>query len=464
MNSKLILWSITSALAGFLFGFDTVVISGAEQTIERLWGLTKLQHGAATSSALWGTVLGAILGSLPTDYFGRRTTLISVGILYLVSAVWSGLAVGLYDFIIARFIGGLGVGVATVAAPLYISEIAPAKRRGLLAGLFQFNIVFGILAAYVSNYLIKGVSEHDWRWMLGVEAIPAAIYMVMCFVIPESPRWLIAIGGDREAGKRVLRWIDPDASDEAIDAAVAQIALGDAEASTTSDTSSGQSTRTNIDSPYAPSAATPAHASAGSLNRPLMLAFMIAMFNQFSGINAILYFSTRIFESAGFADNVALLNSVGIGVTNLVFTFVGLWLIDRLGRRTLLMIGSIGYIASLGLCAWAFSRGVTSIIPWCIFAFIASHAVGQGAVIWVFISEIFPNRARALGQSVGSATHWVFAALITLLFPPVAALFEPQYIFGFFCGMMVLQLIWVLTLVPETKGVPLEQMRHKLGY
>jgi sugar porter (SP) family MFS transporter len=439
MRSRLVFWSLTSALSGFLFGFDTVVISGAEQAIQALWSLSPGMHGFAMASALYGTVIGSLLGGWPTDRFGRRATLLWVGVFYFVSAVWSGLATDVWTFSLARAIGGLAVGVSTVAAPLYIAEIAPPEQRGRLAGMFQFNIVFGILVAFLSNALLAGLGEHAWRYMLGVEAIPALAYTVLCFRIPESPRWLIALRGDRAAGVTVLRAIRPEAPvDEAEKAADAILA------------------------------ASPERGEAGAfwsrpLRTPILLAFLIAFFNQLSGINAVLYFAPRIFEMTGLGAQAALLQSVGIGVTNLVFTFVGLWLIDRAGRRTLLLLGSFGYIASLGLTAWAFFSGTFAIVPACIFAFIAAHAVGQGAVIWVFISEIFPNRYRAEGQALGSFTHWVFAALLTTFFPGMVAAFAPGAVFLFFCGMMVLQLLWVWLMVPETKGVPLEEMQKRLG-
>ncbi len=439
MHPRLFLWSLTSALAGFLFGFDTVVISGAEKTIQALWHLSPWVHGLAMSMALWGTVLGAVVGSWPTDRFGRRQTLIGIGVLYFVSAVWSGLATDVITFMIARFIGGVGVGISTVTAPLYISEIAPAAHRGRLAGMFQFNIVFGILMAFVSNALLAGTSAHDWRWMLGVEAAPALIYTLMCFILPESPRWLIGRRNQREEAARVFRLIEPQATAAEITARIAAIAAVAHE-------------KANLGRFWS-----------ARLRTPILLAILIAFFNQLSGINAVLYFAPRIFELTGLGAKAAMLQSVGIGVTNLVFTFVGLWLIDKLGRRTLLYLGSVGYIASLGLCAWAFFTGAFALVPACIFAFIAAHAVGQGAVIWVFIAEIFPNRHRAEGQSLGSSTHWIFAALLTTLFPSMVTAFAPGYVFLFFCFMMVLQLIWVKMMVPETKGRPLEQIEHDLG-
>ncbi len=438
MNPRILLWSITAALGGFLFGFDTVVISGAEQTSQRLWGLSPGMHGLAMGSALYGTVIGAMFGGWPTDRFGRRRTLIWIGVLYAVSAVWSASATGVFTLIAARFIGGLGVGASTVASPLYIAEIAPPRRRGRLAGLFQFNIVVGILAAFVSNALLAGIGPSAWRWMLGVEAVPALAYTALCLLLPESPRWLLGRKRDRAAGLQVLHLIEPDAPSARIEAQADEILALSFE--------KGEA------GPFW-----------GRLLRvPILLAFLIAFFNQLSGINAVLYFAPRIFEMAGLAARAALLQSVGVGLTNLVFTFVGLWLIDRLGRRTLLLIGSFGYITSLGLTSWAFYTGHAAIVPACLFAFIAAHAVGQGAVIWVFISEIFPNRHRANGQALGSFTHWLFAALLTTFFPKMVTSFAPGTVFLFFCGMMVLQLIWVATMVPETKGVPLEEIERRL--
>ena len=439
MNRRIFFWSLTSALAGFLFGFDTVVISGAEKTIQALWGLSPGLHGIAMASALYGTVVGSLLGGWPADRFGRKATLLWIGVLYFVGAVGSGLATNVTMFIVARVIGGLGIGISTVVAPMYISEIAPPKYRGRLAGMFQFNIVFGILIAFVSNALLAGIGENAWRWMLGVAAFPSLLYALFCFGLPESPRWLLSRKGDRESALQVLQRIQPDASKAEITAQADEIIAASSER-----VSSG-------------------HFWTRRLQKPILLAILIAFFNQLSGINAILYFAPRIFELTGLAAKAALLQSIGIGITNLVFTFVGLWLIDRLGRRTLLYIGSFGYIISLGLVAWAFFTNHLSIVPVCIFAFIAAHAVGQGAVIWVFISEIFPNRHRAEGQTLGSFTHWVFAALLTTFFPRMVVSFPPGYVFSFFAGMMVLQLLWVKTMVPETKGVPLELIQKQLG-
>ena len=428
-----------SALAGFLFGFDTVVISGAEKSIQTLWGLSAAMHGLAMGAALWGTVLDSLIGSWPTDRFGRKKTLLCIGLLFLVGSLWSALAQGVYSFMVARFLGGIAIGVSTVAAPLYISEISPPGSRGRLAGMFQFNIVFGILVAFVSNSVLAGIGENSWRWMLGVMALPSALYTFACFAIPESPRWLLSRKGDRAGGIAVLRLIAPKASAAELEASA------DAMTTASDEASSAQGFWRH------------------GMRTPILIAFLVAFFNQLSGINAILYFAPRIFELTGLGQKAALLQSVGIGVTNLIFTFVGLWLIDHLGRRTLLYIGSFGYIASLGMCSWAFFTEHFTIVPACIFAFIAAHAIGQGAVIWVLISEIFPDKFRAKGQSLGSFTHWIFAALLTTFFPKMVTVFPPGCVFLFFCFMMVLQLIWVKLMVPETKGRSLEEIQHDLG-
>lgn len=430
--------AVVASLAGFLFGFDTVVISGVEQTIQKLWGLNSMLHGLVISMALWGTVIGSLIGGWPTEYFGRKKTLLWVGLLYLVSALGSALTTEVYSFMIFRFIGGLGVGISTVAAPMFISEIAPPKYRGRLTGMFQFNIVFGILIAFLSNSLLGDIGENSWRWMLGVQAFPAFVFTLLCIGLPESPRWLIVRKNDLNAGLTVLKKTSPSSSEEEIKLLYNQIIASANEKQQ------------------------PRALFTRRLLKPILLAFFIAFFNQLSGINAILYFAPRIFQMAGLESQAALLQSVGLGITNLIFTFVGLWLIDLLGRRKLLYIGSFGYIFSLGLTTWAFASGNVGMVPLYIFAFISSHAIGQGAVIWVFISEIFPNRQRAFGQSLGSFTHWFFAALITLVFPLMTEVFKPEVIFGLFLGMMVLQLLWVFLFVPETKGVPLEEMEDRM--
>jgi MFS transporter, SP family, arabinose:H+ symporter len=440
LNARIAFWAITSALAGFLFGFDTIVISGAEQTIQKLWGLSPGLHGLVMGSALYGTVLGSLLGGWPTDKFGRRPTLLFIGVLYVLSAIGCGLAGSVGIFVAARFLGGIGIGVSTVVAPLYISEIAPAAFRGRLAGLFQFNIVFGCVVALVSNVVIAQVGGTSaWRWMLGIAAFPSVLYAILCFGLPESPRWLLSRKGDRTAGLQVLKLIEPDLS------------LAQLESRATEMMAAARSEQTVASTFWT-----------WRLRIPILLAILVAVFNQLSGINAVWYFAPRIFEMAGLGQKAALLQSAGIGIVNVIFTFLGLWLIDRIGRRTLLYIGSFGYILSLGLIAWGFFTQHYAMVPACIFAFIAAHAVGQGTVIWVLISEIFPNRHRAEGQALGSFTHWLFAALLTTFFPKMVAQFASGYVFLFFCCMMVLQLIWVKTMVPETKGISLEDMQRKL--
>jgi MFS transporter, SP family, arabinose:H+ symporter len=432
MGIRIFIWALVSALAGFLFGFDTVVISGAEQTIQTLWGLSAAQHGLAIGAALYGTVIGALAGAWPADRYGRKPTLLFVGLLYCVSAAWSGLANDVVSFGIARFLGGLGIGISTVVAPMYITEIAPPAWRGRLTAMFQFNIVFGIVVAFASNALLADTGPNAWRWMVGVAAFPSLLYTLLCLTIPESQRWL-----DLRSVRAATRGAD-------------RVSSSDTTANPAGDDNGNGS-----------EAAEPFFSA--RMRKPILLAVLVAFFNQLSGINAILYFAPRIFEMTGLGKEAALLQSVGIGVTNLLFTFLGLWLIDRLGRRTLLLIGSFGYIASLGLTAWAFHTEHYSIVPACIFGFIAAHAIGQGTVIWVFISEIFPTSHRAAGQALGSFTHWVFAALLTTFFPGMVAAFAPASVFLFFCGMMVLQLLWVVTLVPETKGVPLEDLEQQLA-
>lgn len=440
--------SLTAALAGFIFGFDTVVISGADKPIQELWHLTPWQHGFfIMSMALWGTVFGALFGGIPTQKYGRKKVLIWIGILFTISAVGSALAPNPYLFSFFRFIGGVGIGVSSVAAPTYVSEISTASSRGRLVAMYQFNIVFAILVAYISNYLLKDVGgSNDWRWMLGVMAIPSLIYSILVFGIPESPRWLITKARNDEARNVLLKLgISGAEADNEIASVKSAIQHEDGGGKKVAFFSSRHKTI-------------------------LWLAFLIAFFNQFSGINFILYYAPRILERAGLATNDSLLSSITIGGTNLVFTFVGLYLIDRLGRKTLLLIGSVGYIISLAAVAWCFRSHVSAnVLVTFLAMFIASHAIGQGAVIWVFISEIFPNKIRAAGQSFGAGTHWVCAALITLVSPVFidekSGILKnnPWPIFAFFSFMMVLQLIWVLTKVPETKGKALEDIQAELG-
>lgn len=436
-NRKIFFWSLTVALAGFLFGFDTVVISGAEQSLSEIWSRGELFHGLViVSSALWGTVLGAIFGGIPTDKIGRKKTLMIIGLLYFISAVGSALATDPWIFAFFRFIGGLGVGASTIAAPAYISEISPAHNRGKLVALYQFNIVLGILIAFVSNYLLSFIEHEAWRWMIGVEAIPALIYFLMVFSIPQSPRWLLTAKQDRIKAKQILSIINPP---EMVDEIIHNIEKEDRETA---------KNETIFDKKY---------------RFPLILAFLIAFFNQFSGINAFLYYAPRIFELAGLEESASLLSSTGVGITNLVFTLIGLSLIDKFGRKQLMYIGSVGYIISLSLVAMAFGFGWQGMaVPIFLFLFIASHAIGQGTVIWVFISEIFPNHLRANGQAFGSSTHWVLAAAIPSLVPILFATIGATTVFAIFAFMMVLQLLFVWRMMPETKGVPLEELHKQL--
>ncbi|MDR5589223.1 sugar porter family MFS transporter [Christiangramia sp. SM2212] len=435
--NKILTWSISAALAGFLFGFDTVVISGADKQLQALWGTSDAFHGSVVMAmALWGTVVGAIFGGIPTNKFGRKNTLMVIGFLYFISALGSALVDDPISFAIFRFLGGLGVGASTIAAPAYVSEIAPADKRGKLVSLYQFNIVLGILIAFLSNYLLRSTGDEPWRWMVGVEAIPAFIYCIFVFFIPRSPRWLVSKGKMAEA-KQVLEIIDPGID---VSTKVAEIKHQD----------DIEKTGENI--------------FMKKYRFPLILAFLIAFFNQLSGINAFLYYAPRIFESAGLGESTALLSSIGIGVINLIFTLLGVFLIDRLGRKQLMLYGSVGYIISLSLVAAAFFLNWGGLwVPIFLFLFIASHAIGQGAVIWVFISEIFPNRLRASGQAFGSSTHWVLAAIIPSSIPFLFSTIGPAYVFAFFAFMMVLQLLFVIFMMPETKGKSLEQLAEELS-
>ena len=438
VQRKVLFWSIVTALGGFLFGFDTAVISGAEKAIQQLWQLSAVEHGFTISIALIGTVLGAMFGGIPSDKLGRRQTLRWIAVLYLVSALGAALAPAWVPFLVFRFLGGLGVGASSVTAPLYISEISPPDSRGKLVGLFQFNIVFGILAAYLSNYLLANVGAHSWRLMLGVQAVPAVAFLLFLFRVPESPRWLL-LHGRLAAGREVLALISPTT----VDADVAAILTAQSAATGESDSLWARQYRT-----------------------PVLLAMAFAFFNQVSGINAIIYYAPRIFEMTGLGQGAALLSSAGIGLVNFAFTLLGVNLIDRFGRRTLMLVGSIGLIATLGLVARAFYsqqfNGYT--VPVLLFVYIAFFAFSQGAVIWVFISEIFPNAVRAKGQALGSSTHWVMATIIAFTFPWFAEHLGGGHTFAFFCAMMVLQIVFVLRFMPETKGSSLEQVDKTLVF
>ncbi|MEP6614023.1 MAG: sugar porter family MFS transporter [Mucilaginibacter sp.] len=428
MNKKLVLWSITVGLGGLLFGLDVAVISGAEQAIQKLWGLSDLMHGTAIAMALYGTAVGAALGNIPANKIGRKKTLLWIGVLFFITSLGAALSTGVYLFMVFRFIGGLAIGASSVVAPVYISEIAPPKYRGRMVISFQLNIVAGILVAYFSNFLLQGFGgENDWRWMLGVVALPSIAFSVLMLFTPETPRWLVLYKKDYAAAKQVLLL-----TGEATDSMIDQIK------------NSVSSTKESLFSK--------------KFYKPLVLAFLIAFFNQLSGVNAIIYFAPKVFEMAGIQRSGALLSTVGIGVINLIFTITGWYLIDRFGRRSLMFIGSFGYIISLSLIAFSFNGTDHSMIVYYVFVFIAAHAIGQGAVIWVFLSELFPNSVRASGTSFGCLTHWVFAALVAQVFPYFAANVPGAYIFGFFACMMVLQLLYVWKMMPETKGVALEDM------
>lgn len=433
-STKVFFWSIAAALGGFLFGFDTAVISGCEQTLQSLFGSSVFEHGLTVSIALIGTVIGSIYGGIPADKYGRKASLFIVAVLYFVSAFGSAMAWDWYSFLAFRFIGGFGVGISSVVAPMYISEIAPPSKRGRLVALFQFNIVFGILVAYLSNYLIGNDGVNSWRWMLGVEAFPAAIFIAILFFIPESPRWLIIKKNAVDKARKILSVVDANEAESVISSILAK-----------GTSTAKKNFRDLFQSKY---------------SKPVGLAVMIAVFNQVSGINAIIYYAPRIFEMAGLGADASLLSSAGIGLINLLSTLLGLSLIDKFGRRSLMLIGSVGLIIALGLVSRAFYidelGGMT--VPILLFLFIAFFAMSQGAVIWVFISEVFPNEVRAYGQALGSFTHWILAAGISFTFPFVAETFGGGFTFAFFAVMMLVQLIWVWRIMPETKGTSLESV------
>ncbi|WP_165224485.1 sugar porter family MFS transporter [Aquisphaera insulae] len=447
MSSTLIASALIAALGGLLFGYDTVVISGTNDALVRVFDLSSKTLGITVAIALIGTVFGSIFAGRPADVWGRKKALVLVAILYLVTSLGTALAWDWYSFLFFRFWGGVAVGAASVVSPLYIAEISPARFRGRLVAVQQFNICLGILLAQLINYGIARLSlgENEWRWMLGVLAIPSFAFLVLVLPTLESPRWLIGRGRDDEARAALLR-LGVDGG--GVDQEVAEI-------------------RSSID---------PEHLKKGnSLFRPayripVMLAIAIAMFNQLSGINAVLYYAPKIFGMANVAKDAALLNAVAVGTTNLVFTMLAMLVIDHFGRRALMLAGSIGYILGLGITALAFytyggnftGPGIALVLGG-LLLFIAAHAFGQGAVIWVFISEIFPNRVRADGQALGSTTHWVMAAIIAGIFPYELEILGPGTTFAIYMVMMFIQLLWVLFIMPETKGVPLEEMEKKLG-
>ncbi len=436
---KVFLWSIVVALGGFLFGFDTAVISGAEQSIQNYWSLSSIEHGLTVSIALIGTVIGSLVGSIPCERIGRRNTLLLIAAVYLISSLGTAFATNWHVFLLFRFLGGLGVGASSVTAPVYISEIAPAEKRGRLVALFQFNIVLGILLSYFSNYLIGQEGETAWRWMLGVQAFPSLLFLILLQLVPESPRWLILRKGKVEEATAVLKIIMPVGYEEEIaqikNSRQAQNGAGDVN-----------------------------HLLHRKYRFPVFLAIAFAVFNQVSGINAIIYYAPRIFEMTGLGRASSLLSTVGIGIVNFIFTLIAINFIDKIGRKTLMLIGSIGLISTLGLVAQAFYTQNFS--GWSVtiylLVYIAFFAFSQGAVIWVFIAEIFPNQVRAKGQTLGSFTHWIMAAIIAFSFPMLAETLGGGNTFLFFSVMMVLQLLFVWKLMPETKGKSLEQIEKTL--
>ncbi len=437
LNSYLLKSSIVAALGGLLFGFDTAVIAGATEALTKLYSLSPELKGFTVSAALWGTVLGAMFGGIPGDRYGRRASLRITAVLYLVSALGCALAFNWYALIFARFLCGLAIGASSVLGPMYIAEIAPAKQRGRLVGMFQFNIVFGILVAYLSNYLIGmlGLGDSEWRWKLGVSAAPAALFLIMLYTIAESPRWLAKKGRVKEA-EDVLRGTgDPDYKKDL------------AEIVESMDARHGAANEPLFQRKY---------------RFPIFLAVSIAMFNQFSGINAVLYYLNDIFREAGFDKVNSDLQAVAVGATNLLFTMIAMSVIDKVGRKTLLLIGSIGTsLALAGVAAIFFAGTHQNLLVWCLVGFIAFFAFSQGAVIWVYLSEVFPTRVRAKGQSLGSSTHWVMNAIIANIFPMLAAS-SGGAPFVFFAVMMLVQFFVVLSTYPETKGHTLEEMEQKL--
>ena len=438
-KNTVIAWSFVVALGGFLFGFDTAVISGAEKSIQVHWNLDEVQHGITMAIALLGTVVGALLGAYPSDRFGRKRTLFMIAILYFFSALGTALAHDWFIFILFRFFGGIGVGISSVTAPIYISEISPANKRGRLVGLFQFNVVLGILVSYLSNYLIGQGGGDSWRWMLGVQAVPALLFYILIHFVPESPRWLLLYRKNRDMAIQVLKKINPMNYMDELETILASV----------KNDSANKVNASLFDRKY---------------RFPVMLAMLFAVFNQVSGINAIIYYAPRVFEMAGLGAQSSLLSTVGIGLVNFSFTLIAINVIDKVGRRKLMLIGSFGLIAALGLVSHSFysanpnGLAVTAYLM----IYIAFFAFSQGAVIWVFISEIFPNEVRAKGQTLGSLTHWVMAAVITFFFPMLSEWAGGGTTFLIFAGFMILQLIFVWKIMPETKGKSLEQISGRM--
>ena len=449
LSAALLGSALVAALGGLLFGFDTAVISGTTDALKAQYNLNGFWLGFTVAGALIGTILGASTAGQPSDRFGRKPVLMVMAIFYLVASLGSALAWDWYSFVAFRLVGGIAVGGASVVSPLYIAEIAPAAYRGRLVGVQQFNIVLGILLAFLSNYLIArlDLGATEWRWMLGIQAVPSLVFFVLLFPTPESPRWLVGQGKVATA-RTILTRLGVEPGSAGVDLEIAEI-----------ERSLAEDRRLGTDTLFR-----------RAYRKPIALAMTIALFNQLSGINALMYYAPTIFKMAGAGDGSALLQSVAVGGTNLIFTMLAMLVIDNFGRRKLMLVGSIGYITSLALTAWAFttygskfdSTGGTIVLV-SLLVFIASHAFGQGAVIWVFIGEVFPNRVRARGQALGCSVHWIMAALISWTFPIFASDLGAGNTFAFYALMMVGQLGWVLLVMPETKGVPLEEIQRRLG-
>jgi sugar porter (SP) family MFS transporter len=438
LNASLIKSTVVAALGGLLFGFDTAVIAGATKALTDLFHLSPASLGLTVAVALWGTIFGAMLAGIPGDKYGRRDSLRGLAVLFFASAVGCALSWNWLSLVIFRFVAGLAIGGSSVLGPMYIAEIAPAKWRGRLVGFFQFNVVFGILLAYFSNYVIGTMSlgASEWRWKLGISAAPAAVFFLMLFYIPRSPRWLAKKGRTDEA-RMVLNEIGEDNPEEELRQIVESI---DAEHAGAKQSLFSQKYRF-----------------------PVLLAIMVGMFNQLAGINSILYYLNDIFARAGFNKVSGDRQAVVIGATNLVFTMLAMSVIDKVGRKTMLLIGSVGTAVCLAFVSVIFNTGKhENLLIGPLIGYIAFFAFSQGAVIWVYISEIFPNAVRAKGQSLGSFTHWVMTAVLSWIFPFLSAR-SAAVPFAFFSGMMVLQFFVVLFIFPETKGVTLEEMQHKLG-
>jgi SP family arabinose:H+ symporter-like MFS transporter len=437
INAYLVRSTVVAALGGLLFGFDTAVIAGTTAGLTVAYHLTQGSLGATVASALLGTIFGAMLAGIPGDRFGRRDSLRWTAILYLLSAVGAALAWNWYALLFFRFIGGLGIGASSVLGPMYVAEVSPAHLRGRLVGFFQFNVVLGILLAYLSNYLVSlaNLGTMEWRWQLGIAALPSALFFLLLFTIPRSPRWLAEKDRVDEA-REVLRRIGEPDYEKALQEIMQSIGQRQ-----------GQKSESLFQRRY---------------RLPIFLAISIAMFNQLAGINAILYYLNDIFAHAGFGKLSSGLQAVAVGATNLVFTMIGMAVIDKAGRKILLLIGAVGTAVCLAGVAAIFATAQHQhFLVWLLVAYIAFFALSQGAVIWVYLSEVFPTRVRAKGQSLGAFTHWIMNALIAWTFPTIAGI-SGAVPFVFFAIMMVLQFVVVLLMYPETKGVSLEEMQRRL--